>query len=87
MDVPNRLGMKDWIVLETQEDAYNMRVVAGKPVQPEVCPRCGAENPREAAELALSIMLDSESTATTFDVTDEAGETTRVDLEDTECPS
>jgi hypothetical protein len=22
--VPNRLGMKDWIVLETQEDAYNM---------------------------------------------------------------
>jgi hypothetical protein len=44
--VPNRLGMKDWIVLETQEDAYNMRVVAGKPVQPEVCPRCGVENPR-----------------------------------------
>jgi transposase len=38
--------MKDWIVLETQEDAYNMRVVAGKPVQPEVCPRCGVENPR-----------------------------------------
>jgi len=33
--VPNRLGMKDWIVLETQEDAYNMRVVAGKSVQPE----------------------------------------------------
>ena len=24
MGVPNRLGMKDWIVLETQEDAYNM---------------------------------------------------------------
>ena len=46
MGVPNRLGMKDWIVLETQEDAYNMRVVAGKPVQPEVCPRCGVENPR-----------------------------------------
>jgi len=21
-------------------------VVAGKPVQPEVCPRCGVENPR-----------------------------------------
>ena len=44
-----------------------------------------ADSPQEAAELALSIMLDSESTATTFDVTDEAGETTRVDLEDTEC--
>ena len=43
-----------------------------------------AENPREAAELALSIMLDSESTATTFDVTDESGETARVDLEDAE---
>ena len=43
-----------------------------------------AESPREAAELALSIMLDSESTATVFDVTDEAGETTRVDLEDTD---
>ena len=46
-----------------------------------------ADSPQEAAELALSIMLDSESTATTFDVTDEDGETTRVDLEDTECPS
>ena len=46
-----------------------------------------ADSPSEAAELALSIMLDSESTATVFDVTDEAGETTRVDLEDTECPS
>ena len=46
-----------------------------------------ADSPREAAELALLIMLDSESTATTFDVTDEDGETTRVDLEDTECPS
>jgi hypothetical protein len=38
--------MKDWIVLETLEDAHNMTVVAGKPVQPEVCPRCGVENPR-----------------------------------------
>ena len=27
MDVPNRLGMKDWIVLETQEDAYNMEKI------------------------------------------------------------
>jgi len=44
--VPNRLGMKDWIVLETLEDAHNMTVVAGKPVQPEVCPRCGVESPR-----------------------------------------
>ena len=24
MGVPNRLGMKDWIVLETLEDAHNM---------------------------------------------------------------
>ena len=46
MGVPNRLGMKDWIVLETLEDAHNMTVVAGKPVQPEVCPCCGVENPR-----------------------------------------
>jgi len=46
VDVPNRLGMKDWIVLETQEDAYNMRVLAAKPVIPDVCPRCGVENPR-----------------------------------------
>lgn len=46
MDVPNRLGMKDWIVLETQEDSYNMRVLAAKPVIPDVCPRCGVENPR-----------------------------------------
>ena len=29
-----------------------------------------ADSPQEAAELALSIMLDSESTATVFDVTD-----------------
>ena len=29
MGVPNRLGMKDWIVLETLEDAHNMTVVAG----------------------------------------------------------
>ena len=41
-----------------------------------------AENPREAAVLALSIMLDSESTATTFDVTDEDGETERVNLQE-----
>ena len=34
--VPNRLGMKDWIVLETQEDAYNMRVLAAKPVIPAI---------------------------------------------------
>ena len=36
MGVPNRLGMKDWIVLETQEDAYNMRVLAAKPVIPAI---------------------------------------------------
>ena len=52
-----------------------------------------ADSPREAAELALLIMLESqttawpESTAAVFDVTDESGETTSVDLEDTECPS
>lgn len=41
-----------------------------------------ADSPSEAAELALSIMLDSESTATTFDVTDEDGETERVNLQE-----
>jgi transposase len=44
--VPNRLGMKGWIVLETLEDAHDMKVVTGKPETPTVCPRCGVENPR-----------------------------------------
>lgn len=46
MGVPNRLGLKEWVVIETLEDAHNMTVVAGKPVPPDVCPRCGVENPR-----------------------------------------
>ena len=46
MGVPNRLGMKEWVVIETLEDAHDMKIVAGKPVPPDVCPRCGVENPR-----------------------------------------
>lgn len=42
----NILGLKDWIVLETQRDTHNMRILAEKPVIPDVCPRCGVENPR-----------------------------------------
>ena len=44
--MPNRLGLKDWAVMEIQEDAHNMRILAAKPVPPDVCPRCGVENPR-----------------------------------------
>lgn len=39
-----------------------------------------ADTPEEAARRALEIQLDSISTATVFDVLDEEGETTRVDL-------
>jgi hypothetical protein len=43
-----------------------------------------ADTAREAAERALAIQRDSESTATVFDVTDERGRTVRVDLMETE---
>ncbi len=39
-----------------------------------------AENPREAAEKALEIQRDPESTATCFQVFDEDGEETHIDL-------
>jgi hypothetical protein len=39
-----------------------------------------AEDPREAAEQALAIQRNAQSTATVFDVTDERGQTVRVDL-------
>jgi len=38
--------MKDWAVMEIQEDTHNMRILAAKPVPPAVCPRCGVSNPR-----------------------------------------
>jgi hypothetical protein len=41
-----------------------------------------ADSPREAAAKALAIQRDAESIATVFDVTDEAGATERIDLED-----
>ena len=41
-----------------------------------------AATPLEAAQRALRIHRDSESIATVFDVTDEAGTTQRIDLED-----
>ena len=33
-------------MLEIQQDTHNMRVLAAKPEPPDVCPRCGVENPR-----------------------------------------
>ena len=39
-----------------------------------------AEDPREAAEKALRMQRNPESTATVFDVTDERGRTIHVDL-------
>jgi hypothetical protein len=41
-----------------------------------------AESPKEAAERALAIHRNPESIATFFEVTDEQGQTTCVDLED-----
>jgi hypothetical protein len=41
-----------------------------------------ADSPREAAERALAIHRNPESIATFFEVTDEAGTTERIDLED-----
>ena len=46
----NILGLKDWIVLEIQRDTHNMRILAEKPIPPDVCPRCGVENPRAGEE-------------------------------------
>ena len=44
----------------------------------------GADNPVEAARQALMIMRDNDpaNTATFFEVTDENGDVTRVDLDD-----
>lgn len=39
-----------------------------------------ADTPCEAAQRAQAIQLQVDSTATVFDVTDESGDTTRVDL-------
>jgi hypothetical protein len=39
-----------------------------------------ADSPREAAWRALTMQRDPESLGTVFDVVDERGETTRVDL-------
>lgn len=41
-----------------------------------------AKSPKEAAIGALEIQRDPESIATVFDITDEKGVTTRVDLSD-----
>jgi hypothetical protein len=40
-----------------------------------------AETPEEAARKALIIQRDTTSLATAFDVTDDAGDTARIDLE------
>lgn len=39
-----------------------------------------AESPKDAARISRQIQLDSNSTATVFDVTDEKGNVTTVDL-------
>jgi len=41
-----------------------------------------AATPREAAEKALAIQHNPESSATVFDVTDDAGKAVRVDLDE-----
>lgn len=41
-----------------------------------------ADSPREAADHALAIQRDPDSTATVFDVTDGIGTTDRIDLDD-----
>jgi hypothetical protein len=41
-----------------------------------------ADSPQEAAKKARAIHRDPDSLATVFDVTDEAGHTERVDLEE-----
>jgi hypothetical protein len=43
-----------------------------------------ADGPREAAEKALAMQRNPESTATVFDVTNEHGQTVRVDLMEAE---
>ena len=43
-----------------------------------------ADGPREAAEKALRMQRNPQSTATVFDVMDERGRKTRVDLQETE---
>ena len=46
-----------------------------------------ADSPREAAEQALAIQRDPNSTATVFDVVDEDGNAERVDLEEPREPA
>ena len=41
-----------------------------------------ADNPTEAAQKAQAIQRKPDSTATVFDVTDEKGQTVRVDLDE-----
>lgn len=43
-----------------------------------------ADTPEEAARQALAIQRDLQSTATVFDVTDAAGNTVQIDLEEEE---
>jgi transposase len=38
--------MENWTVIETLEDAHDIKIIAGRPETPDVCPRCGIVNPR-----------------------------------------
>lgn len=43
--MPNILGLKDWKVLSRQESTTDMKVDVQYTPPPDVCPRCGVENP------------------------------------------
>lgn len=43
--MPNRLGLKDWKVLEVAESSTDMKITAQYMPLPTFCPRCGLENP------------------------------------------
>jgi transposase len=43
--MPNRLGLKDWKVVEVEESTTDMRITAQYTPPPTVCPRCGVADP------------------------------------------
>jgi hypothetical protein len=71
---------------QTAESATDTAAVAGTTEESEMEYRVvweidiSADSPREAAEKALAIQRDPNSTATVFDVTDEGGEPSHIDL-------
>jgi transposase len=43
--MPNRIGLKDWKVLQVEESETDMRITAQHTPPPTVCPRCGLADP------------------------------------------